>query len=61
MSKQRSENEIIRLETSDRSKSMELDDQQLDAVAGGRLYEATTKGTHIRDIAIDMNPSTSTK
>jgi hypothetical protein len=54
MSKQPSENEIIRQETSDQSKPIELNDQQLEAIAGGRLYEAACKGTHLPKVTIEM-------
>jgi hypothetical protein len=51
MSKQPSENEIVRQEASD-PRSIELNDQQLDAVVGGRLYEAACKGTHLPKVKI---------
>ncbi|MFY9955775.1 hypothetical protein [Bradyrhizobium sp.] len=54
MSKQQSENEIIRQEMSDQSKSIELNDQQLDAVAGGKLYEAMCKGAHLPKVTIEL-------
>ena len=54
MSKQQSENEIIRQETSDQSKLIELNDQQLDAVAGGKLHEAMCKGTHLPKVTIEL-------
>jgi hypothetical protein len=49
MSKQ-SESSIIRQEVSDRSNPIELNDQQLDMVAGGKssahLFEACVTGKH---------------
>jgi type VI protein secretion system component Hcp len=57
MSKQQSENKIIRQQTNDQSKPIELSDQQLDAVAGGKLYEAACKGTHLPEVTIEMLPS----
>jgi hypothetical protein len=57
MSRQQFENEIMRQEISDQFKPVELSDRELDAVAGGKasggkLFEATCKGTHIRDVRI---------
>lgn len=54
MSKQPSENEIIPQEINDQSRSIELNDQQLDAIAGGRLYEAACKGTHLPKVTIEI-------
>lgn len=59
MNKQQSENEIIRQAAGDQFKSIELKDEQLDAIVGGTektsiLHEATTKGTHIREVTIEL-------
>jgi hypothetical protein len=55
MSKQHSKNEIVRQEASD-PRSIELNDRQLDAVVGGRLYQAACKGTHLAEVTIDSHP-----
>jgi type VI protein secretion system component Hcp len=55
MSKQ-SENRILRQEVSDPSKPIELNDQQLEIVAGGKssphLFEACTTGKHFSTAGI---------
>jgi type VI protein secretion system component Hcp len=56
MSKQQFENGMIRQEVSDRSKPIELNDQQLEIVAGGKssphLFEACTTGKHFSTVGI---------
>jgi hypothetical protein len=60
MNKQ-SENEIIRQATGERFKSIELNDEQLDAIVGGTkktaspiLHEAATRGTHLPAATIEF-------
>jgi hypothetical protein len=61
MNKQQSENEIIRQATGDLFKSIELHNEQLDAIVGGTkktsspiLHEAATKGAHLPEVTIEL-------
>jgi hypothetical protein len=61
MNKQQSENEIIRQATGERFKSIELNDEQLDAIVVGTkktaspiLHEAATRGTHLPAVTIEF-------
>jgi hypothetical protein len=54
MSQHKSENEIVRQEARDQITSIELNDHQLDLVVGGKLHEAACKGTHIRNVTLEL-------
>jgi hypothetical protein len=62
MRQQQSENQNISQEATDQMKSIELNDQELDlvvggkpqAATGGKLHESACKGTHIPEVTIDF-------